>query len=215
MRMARQFERSVVEVMNFFGPPLVKVIAGSDVVDSLNSYADQVLAKEEAQKKLDYSDYLNRAVYGGFHLKNGFLPHVEEFLVRIGKDFFRKFAPNESAENLEISVNSMWIVSQPKNVWSNLHYHNSDISGVLYLKMPEVRREGFPKQYENILNPAGISFAQGAPGRFHKAVMTLDPKVADVFLFPSSLLHTVYPFSGPEERRSFSFNLKVVSPKLG
>ena len=33
------------------------------------------------------------------------------------------------------------------------------------------------------------------------------PKVGELFLFPSNLLHTVYPFKGDSERRSLAFNI--------
>ena len=33
------------------------------------------------------------------------------------------------------------------------------------------------------------------------------PKVGELFLFPSNLLHTVYPFKGDGERRSLAFNM--------
>jgi hypothetical protein len=33
------------------------------------------------------------------------------------------------------------------------------------------------------------------------------PEVGKLLMFPSTLLHTVYPFQGPDERRSLAFNL--------
>ena len=32
------------------------------------------------------------------------------------------------------------------------------------------------------------------------------PEVGDLFIFPSYMMHTVYPFFSDEERRSVSFN---------
>ena len=39
-----------------------------------------------------------------------------------------------------------------------------------------------------------------------KGVWGFNPQVGDLFIFPSYLLHTVYPFIGNEERRSLAFN---------
>ncbi len=39
--------------------------------------------------------------------------------------------------------------------------------------------------------------------------MLAQPKVRDFYLFPSYLMHTVYPFKTPGERRSFSLNINV------
>ena len=39
-----------------------------------------------------------------------------------------------------------------------------------------------------------------------KGCYLTSPEVGDMFMFPSYLLHTVYPFLGDGERRSVSFN---------
>ena len=36
--------------------------------------------------------------------------------------------------------------------------------------------------------------------------MSISPKVCEMFMWPSNLLHTVYPFLGDEERRSVAWN---------
>ena len=41
--------------------------------------------------------------------------------------------------------------------------------------------------------------------------MSIKPQVGNLFLFPSSLNHQVYPFRGKGERRSVSFNVDVFS----
>ena len=41
--------------------------------------------------------------------------------------------------------------------------------------------------------------------------MSIKPQVGNLFLFPSSLHHQVYPFRGKGERRSVSFNVDVLS----
>ena len=39
--------------------------------------------------------------------------------------------------------------------------------------------------------------------------LTIQPKVGDLYIFPASLFHTVYPFYGEGERRSFSANMSL------
>ena len=41
----------------------------------------------------------------------------------------------------------------------------------------------------------------------------LNPKVGDLLLFPNYLMHTAYPFNIDAERRSFSFNVKILFKK--
>ena len=41
---------------------------------------------------------------------------------------------------------------------------------------------------------------------FEKGIITMTPQVGMMVMFPSYLLHTVYPFIGKEERRCIAFN---------
>jgi hypothetical protein len=103
----------------------------------------------------------------------------------------------------------MWIVTQKETVWNQMHSHVGDIAGIMYLKMPEVLWRGPEPKDMHLLNPGGITFACGTPGPYHRALKTLTPATGEVYLFPTTVLHTVYPFFGPEERISFAFNLNV------
>jgi hypothetical protein len=41
----------------------------------------------------------------------------------------------------------------------------------------------------------------------------LVPKIRDLLIFPNYLMHTAYPFNIEGERRSFSFNAKIILKK--
>ena len=41
------------------------------------------------------------------------------------------------------------------------------------------------------------------------------PEVGDLFIFPGTLYHCVYPFYGSGERRSFSMNFQVILDEKG
>ena len=45
-----------------------------------------------------------------------------------------------------------------------------------------------------------------SPDYLERGQMLVKPKVGDMYLWPSSLLHTVYPFLGNEIRRSIAWN---------
>ena len=48
-----------------------------------------------------------------------------------------------------------------------------------------------------------------------KGIITMTPQVGMMVMFPSYLLHTVYPFIGEEERRCIAFNgtYRILSAK--
>ena len=46
-----------------------------------------------------------------------------------------------------------------------------------------------------------------------ESIYNLNPKVGDLLIFPDYLMHTAYPFNIDAERRSFSFNVKILFKK--
>jgi uncharacterized protein (TIGR02466 family) len=108
---------------------------------------------------------------------------------------------------IDMQFVSGWIVNQKENEYNPVHYHsNCNISAVLYLKVPEFQLRGY----------AGKKELDGKIQFIHSTVdqsmlsagsFVVKPEVGKLLMFPSTLLHTVYPFQGPEERRSLAFNL--------
>ena len=55
-----------------------------------------------------------------------------------------------------------------------------------------------------------IAFLQGATQFTSTGAFRAKPEIGDLYLFPSNMMHTVYPFKNTdEERRSISFNAFV------
>ena len=102
---------------------------------------------------------------------------------------------------------SGWIVNQKENEYNPIHYHsNCSISAVLYLKVPEFRPRGFVGKknidgYIEFINST-VDHSMLSAGSY-----LVKPQVGQLLMFPSTLLHTVYPFQGSGERRSLAFNL--------
>ena len=105
-----------------------------------------------------------------------------------------------------------WIVRQFENEYNPLHFHTGNISGVCYTMLP--KSFGKPAQDKDGINYNGqIQLAHGANIFNCKALELIKPEVGKFILFPNYMLHTVYPFYGPGERRSFSFNADIVIKK--
>lgn len=158
---------------------------------------------------------------------------VNLYIKTILKDIDINFKPRSaSSENLEIdaSIESMWTVSQVENEYNPVHYHgdvksfedlspNCQVSSVLYLKIP---KRSTRKLKNKKSNPDGfIEFISQGFGTSFQSLssgsMRFRPIVGHLYIFPSWLLHTVYPFVGKGERRSISFNssYKVVKKSEG
>ena len=104
-----------------------------------------------------------------------------------------------------IKIKNLWIVRQFKNDYNPIHFHNGDISGVGYLKIPKNLTKGDKKLKTN----GTIDFIYGSKSFLNNSIYNHIPKVGDLILFPNYLMHTAYPFKIDGERRSFSFNLEI------
>jgi len=116
-------------------------------------------------------------------------------------------------------VISMWMVSQKDNEYNPMHFHDGHISSVMYLKIPEYLPCRKP-QANNIqrMDDGSILFTNNASTNKLWAVPSLQiqPEVGDLFIFPASQQHLVYPFrtaDGKGERRSVSFNASFTTKR--
>jgi len=107
-----------------------------------------------------------------------------------------------------IEIYSSWFNDQRDNEYNPTHGHNGALSGVLYLKIPEYLLSKKTEGRDGSITFIGNDTA--AEGMISNSILTISPKVGDIFLFSSTLKHQVYPFrtvDGKGIRRSMSFNL--------
>jgi len=122
---------------------------------------------------------------------------------------FEAFTKNESFfEENNWSIETAWFNNQKDNEYNPCHNHDGILSGVLYLKIPEY----LPPRKQQYTDGAITFIGNTSPndGLFTSPQFSVLPKVGDIFLFPSTLRHQVYPFRTENEqgiRRSMSFNI--------
>ena len=58
-----------------------------------------------------------------------------------------------------------------------------------------------------------IDFINGQRNFLSKSIYNVISKIRDLIVFPNYLMHTAYPFNIEGERRSFSFNAKIIFKK--
>jgi len=58
-----------------------------------------------------------------------------------------------------------------------------------------------------------IDFINGQKNLLSNSIYNLKPKLGNLLIFPSYLMHSAYPFNVDGERRSFSFNAKIIFKK--
>ena len=219
-----------IETILPFGPLILKTTIPSYVVDNLNAHCDETLTDPQKLKDYDYSGQLAGNVKKEFKLSNKFIQKEENFNnilktmahrmlsvdVRGTEDQFnfaylRNAPPSTTNTDRKYitgcQILTVWCVSQWAGDFNPLHVHSGDLSGVLYLKVPE----GLAEEYKNEdHHPAvgDIQFIAGTPQAFSRNNLQVSPKVGELYVFPAWLHHTAYPFrTKDQERRSISFNI--------
>ena len=107
-------------------------------------------------------------------------------------------------------LESAWFNDQKDNEYNPLHNHGGILSGVLYLKIPEYLPPRQKKNTDGAITFVGNTVAQ--EGLLTIPQFSILPEEGDIFIFPASLRHQVYPFrteNGQGIRRSMSFNINI------
>ena len=187
-----------------FGPTIGKTKISKKFLDILNKEIDNKVLT----KKNDYSSKLPSQIKKEIKISNNFL---KKNLEREIKKNIKNFLKNEKIKKVkDIKILNLWVVSQFKDEYNPVHYHDGDLSGVGYLKVPKnMTKNKFLKNKKNKTNGT-IDFINGQRGFLSKSIYNVVPKERDLIIFPNYLMHTPYPFNINSERRSFSFNAKVI-----
>ena len=115
-------------------------------------------------------------------------------------------------------LTSAWVVSQKDNEYNPTHNHKGVVSGVMYLKIPEYLPDRkSPEKRSKVSHDGAILFSNNTSqcGIWAIPEFLQQPQVGDIFLFPSTQRHQVFPFRTPDgkgERRSVSFNADLDKP---
>ena len=199
-----------MKIFKPFGPSIGKFNLSSSTIIRINQYCDRVIASKSKSAQLDHSNKLIGNVEQQFVItKSAFQKILEKEIISSIKQYYLK-VPEVKVKN--ITIDSAWTVCQYAGDFNPPHIHRGNVSGVGYLKVPH----SISKNIENGL-AGNISFMDGRvsmPRNSPPLVQhrqTFKPKVGNLFIFPSFLMHDVHPFRGEGERRSFSFNAFVDS----
>ena len=190
-----------------FGPSIGKTKISKKFSDKLNNEFDI----KTNSKKIDYSSKLASQIKNEVKISNSFIKkYLEKELIKN----INEFLYNDKIKNIkEIKILNLWVVRQFKGEYNPIHYHEGDLSGVGYLKLPKGMINNKMVKNKKLKTNGTIDFINGQRGFLSKSIYNILPKVKDLLIFPNYLMHTAYPFNIEGERRSFSFNVKITYKK--
>jgi len=190
-----------------FGPSIGKTKISKKFSDKLNNEFDN----KSNVKKVDYSSKLASQIKNELKISDNF---IKKNLEKELKKSINKFLSNEKINNIkEIKILNLWVVRQFKGEYNPIHYHEGDLSGVGYLKLPKGMTNNKMVKNKKLKTNGTIDFINGQKGFLSKSIYNVTPNLRDLLIFPNYLMHTVYPFNIEGERRSFSFNAKIILKK--
>jgi uncharacterized protein (TIGR02466 family) len=190
-----------------FGPTMGKGKLSRKFIDIINLQVE----KTPLSKKNDYSSKLASQIKNEVKLSNSFVK--KKLSKELIKNIENYLKDSKIDKIKEIKIINLWVVKQFKNEYNPIHYHDGQLSGVGYLKIPKNMNQNKMVKNKKIKTNGTIDFINGQRSFLSKSIYNLNPKVGDLVLFPNYLMHTAYPFNIDDERRSFSFNVKIIFKK--
>ena len=192
-----------------FGPSIGKTKISKKFFDILNKEFDK--KSKSKSKKVDYSSKLASQIKKELKISDKF---TKKYLDKELKKNIIKFLSNEKIQKIkEINILNLWVVRQFKGEYNPIHYHEGDLSGVGYLKLPKGMTTNKMVKNKKVKTNGTIDFINGQRGFLSKSIYNVIPKIKELIIFPNYLMHTAYPFNIEGERRSFSFNAKIIFKK--
>ena len=186
-----------------FGPTISKGKLSKKIVKKINDFID----KTTVSKKNNYSSKLASQIKDEIKLSNFFIK--KNLSKELKKNIKKYLIKSEVSRIQDIQIMNVWVIKQFKNEYNPMHYHEGQVSGVGYLRIPKNMNQNKMVANKKIKTNGTIDFVNGQKNFLSKSIYNLNPKVGDLLIFPNYLMHSAYPFNVDGERRSFSFNAKI------
>ena len=191
------------------GTIICRFFVPSDVIDEINNDYDNAIGTLPAHnqnlagkiaEEFKVTDILSD------NTRSLFTTCFQTYLKTIQKPFWH------------VSLENAWINDMKANEYNPFHFHQSPmtdlgLSSVLMLKKPST----YGKEYSREESPSNgmLEFTGGQQDPLSIPQNRVDAKVGELYVFPYTLLHGVYPFNGTDEvRRTMSYNCNLYKPAV-
>ena len=203
----RQVPDRFIEIVNGIGDEVLS----DDTTSAEWDFSENLVGKVSKEVQIPLTDKEERKYTLDF-MKESCLLYLQQMIEKNRSYEWNKMTGLGTPANLYPSIDNIhiaqcWLVSQYKNEYNPWHKHSGNFSSVMYLKIPEGMNAFMDKEYNDHYPASGlIQFMYGEAQDFRSDTLMCKPEVGKMFLFPSWLRHSVYPFYCEGERRSLSFN---------
>lgn len=207
-----------------FSPTIIKARMPGDVVAALNARADAIMASKAEVASRDWSQHLAGVVSAEVRFTDIIqaMPAFTDFLYDVARTYayrcenalmhFSDYARTEELadKKLTIEIKEGWINDMVPGDYNPAHFHQGCLfSSVGFLRVPEGYEAEFAADKARQNTAGCLQFIDSRAAVGLKNLFTVKPAVGDFYLWPSWLLHCVYPFKSPGVRRSIAINLAL------
>ena len=117
-----------------FGPSILKTKLPQAYVDALNQQSDKILNDEALSKEHDWSHNLAGNVKKEVAIDHMKIKGFPEFLAVMSEEYSKRVLPDPIPAGTKIAFR-VWTVSQWAGDFNPMHIHDSNLSGVCFLKI--------------------------------------------------------------------------------
>jgi hypothetical protein len=198
------------EILRPFGPAIYKGTVSDNFLELLQKIAEQSKEEPEANGYRlagNIKDQLKARIFN--NQIDFFLDGLNEHIFRAMRGFNNLVKiTEENIINYDLG-GGPWINYQRAGEFNPCHRHSGDLSAIIYIDIPEcIAEENVHLNIGTNMPSFGkVEFIHGDEGMFWMPKSTHQPKTGEIFIFPASLSHLVYPFKSDVERISMSFNV--------
>tara|TARA_R100001594_G_scaffold70024_2_gene104336 strand:- start:37 stop:699 length:663 start_codon:yes stop_codon:yes gene_type:complete len=164
-------------------------------------------ARCRKDKTLDFRHKLAGHIREEYALRNA------EKMANILKKYFEAYSigynqwRGKGSAEPHFKLTALWINYMKAGEFNPPHDHSGDLSFVLYPKVPQKLIEECKAFKGTMRGPGGISWFYGEGNRQCISAVHQLPKTGDLYIFPATLKHWVFPFKSKVERVSVSGNV--------
>tara|TARA_R100001369_G_scaffold37684_1_gene63105 strand:- start:1605 stop:2261 length:657 start_codon:yes stop_codon:yes gene_type:complete len=137
--------------------------------------------------------------------------HLPDDVMQWFKQKFEHYLNWNNIRGYKMHLNSCWINEMKEHEYNPVHVHQgtlyTGLSSVMILKLPQQTGVEYSAQ-DNPIN-GRLQIIGNSSGQFCNSDYSPNTQERDFYIFPYDVRHGVYPFNGPEKRRTLSFNCDV------
>jgi len=207
-----------------FSPTIIKATMTGTMVEALNARIDAILGQDGEAAARDWSAHLAGAVSAEIRVTDILLalPEARDFLYDVARTYayrcdntllhYGHYDRTEELQDkrLEIQIKEAWVNEMVAGDYNPAHYHQGCLfSSVGFLRVPPGYEAEFQADKARQNTAGCLQFIDSRSAVGVRNLFVVKPVVGEFYLWPSWMLHCVYPFRSPGVRRSFAVNLAL------